>query len=62
MFKKKMALTLVKMVKKSLPRTIAIGVRTVAMEKEIGLDSRYGRQLGIYSQGAEQGRQWMENY
>lgn len=50
------------MVKKSLLRTIAIGVRTVAMEKESGLDSRYGRQLGIYSQGAEQGRQWMENY
>ena len=50
-----MALTLVKMVRKSLLRTTAIGVRTLTMEKEIGLDSRYSRQLGIYSQGAERG-------
>ena len=52
---------IIKMVRKTLLKTIAIGVKGVPMESKIRLNSEYNKNKWIYSQGTERTGPWIKN-
>lgn len=62
--KEEIVLTLVEMVKKTLCKTVLIGVKTTAVWETDGVQFQIQQRQGwgIFSQGGGGGSQWIETY